>query len=1047
MRVSYPLKDISTDAEAKNYLGNRNLFGKYPIGAHNAWHGGIHLEGASREIQCIAQGRIIAYRFAKEYKKTIINNTDHLYSNGFILIQHDYKSKEKQKMTFYSLYHQLMPESDIISDENSAKIPKFLSKSSYIIISKEGIPIEGLNARVLKNNKIDISEKGVSVVIPKGSTVNLAPLEDNKINTGSYKRINYTDKDGKTYTDIYIYVKIGKQVKKITENTLEIITTEDETENKSVLGARVRESGKSSSKIIKIVPYDEVLEIDETVKGNWKKLKDGSGFIHNSGFTTKITFDNSKGKLDEITACDIPIKAGVTIGYTGNLGFKGYKGYKATHLEVFTTDDVFEFLSNEKKDGKEEQYFTNIIAGTKLKTSLSYKVDIKANTPIKVLKIKGDYAQIKVTSITATLVRDTDINDNVKPFNSNKLYTIKNLTTVNKAFNGLATKDATFNTKQVKAPRNWRTNLNRTVTFYPNGYGKVFWVEKTFISKITEKTKKKAGIFVSITPDYFLTEEQKYDTVEREAKTGEKTTLYVDVCKAYIEVPFRTDVEEVTVEKEKVVDLRKFKKAKDDKKDLWYKVVLDDTTSGQCVAVKGWVKEKDLDKFSAYDWQKFGFKDLDAGNEYIYSVKDLCKATDSAAFVTEIWDKTIDTDGNKVLDILELIRAFSKPEIAQKLSRLVCKHKNEWSYTMDEIKPEVKELYDFGIQLEEVTAEKQKLETERDDSLAKMETKIENLMWWDEASKKTYTAPIKEEDKTKTSSTKRPSMLPEGTVVEEIPQKDVVPLDNKTTAAKPDAKPTEDSIPTTSTTAAPAPETKVEEKEVPPKRMFPKSNIVHHFHPIAWVEQMRRVFGDEKCPRCQEEITVENLNETVGNKNDQDYRKQIVTLINEYINKRKGTANELHINTCLLKAHFISQITTETGLLKIKLTEGNSSPYYSKNNIKALWGAEYKKMVNNGTIVSIASERPQKQLLNTVYGSKNGNKGGDDGWNYRGRGLIQLTGKSNYKNASTYLKKVFSDEYLDLELNYQKVSDIKYAVLSAIAFWEGKEVYVKAKKV
>ncbi len=177
---------------------------------------------------------------------------------------------------------------------------------------------------------------------------------------------------------------------------------------------------------------------------------------------------------------------------------------------------------------------------------------------------------------------------------------------------------------------------------------------------------------------------------------------------------------------------------------------------------------------------------------------------------------------------------------------MVCKHKNEWSYTMDEIKPEVKERCDFGIQLEEVTAEKQKLETERDDSLAKMETKIENLMWWDEASKKTYTPPVKEEDKTKTSSTKRPSMLPEGTVVEEIPQKDVVPLDNKTTAAKPDAKPPEDSIPTTSTTDAPAPETKVEEKEVPPERMFPKSNIVHHFHPIAWVEQMKRMYGDCK---------------------------------------------------------------------------------------------------------------------------------------------------------------------------------------------------------
>ncbi len=509
MRVSYPLKDISTDAEAKNYLGNRNLFGKYPIGAHNAWHGGIHLEGASREIQCIAQGRIIAYRFAKEYEKTIINNTDHLYSNGFILIQHDYKSKEKQKMTFYSLYHHLMPESDIISDENSAKIPNFLSKSSYIIISKEGIPIEGLNARVLKNNKIDISEKGVSVVIPKGSTVNLAPLEDNKINTGSYKRINYTDKDGKTYTDIYIYVKIGKQVKKITENTLEIITTEDETENKSVLGARVRESGKSSAKIIKIVPYDDVLEIDETVKGNWKKLKDGSGFIHNSGFTTKITFDNSKGKLDEITACDIPIKAGITIGYTGNLGFKGYKGYKATHLEVFTTDDVFEFLSNEKKDGKEEQYFTNIIAGTKLKTSLFYKVDIKANTPIKVLKIKGDYAQIKTTNIEGVVGKS--LLGGYKSATGGSYYTVSpnNVSKLNPSFNNILPSDlkklywvnrcdssgnnltkSEENKKITDAKKIKKTYIPyRKVTYKPKTKG-TFWIEKTSISKIAEKIKK-----------------------------------------------------------------------------------------------------------------------------------------------------------------------------------------------------------------------------------------------------------------------------------------------------------------------------------------------------------------------------------------------------------------------------------------------------------------------------------------------------------------------------------------------------------------------------
>ncbi len=845
MRVSYPLKDISTDAEAKNYFGHRNLFGKYPISAHNTWHGGVHLEGIAKEIQCVANGRIIAYRFAKDYKKTVINNTDHLYSNAFILIQHDYKSKEKQKMTFYSLYHHLMPETDI--NKQKKDIPSFLSKSSYVVKSKEGIPIEGLNARVLKNNQIDKTKNGVSVVIPKGSTVNLDPLTDSKIKTGSYKRVTYTDKNGKIYTDIYIYAVVGTQVKKITDNTLQIITNEDKTEDKSVLGGRVRAAGKSSAKIVKIIPYNESVEIDKSVKGNWKKLKDGTGYIHNSVLTTKKVFDDSKGKIDEIVACDIPIKAGKIIGYTGDFGFEGYQGYKATHLEIFTTDDVCEFLNNEKKDGKEAQYFTDIKVGTKLKTSLSYKVDIKKNTPVKVLNFEGDYAQVKVTAITATLVRDTDINDS-----DVKHYTIKNFATVSKAFNGLVTKDTFFSkVKRYDPSKKYNEDLRRIVTFYPEGYNKIFWIEKKALAQVKEKVKKEQNLYDLIIPEYLQTEEQKYKTITRDAKVGDKTTLSAKVSKAYIELPMSKE-EEITIYEgeESIVDLRKCKKATDNNKDIWYKIVLDKFKIPRRI-VRGWIKEKDLDKFSAYNWKKFGFKSLDAGNEYVYSVKDLREATDSSTFVTEVWD-AVDKDGNKILDVVELVRAFNKPEIVHKLSHLVCKHKNEWSYKMSEIKSEIKELYDFGIQLEEDSAKKQKLESKRDDRLSKLETKIKDLMWWDEAKAKPYTAPVKKEEKTKTSSTKRPSILPEGekveqkttpTPIKDTPQKDVVPLGNKTTAAKPDTKSKNGVTPKTTTPTTATPKAKAEEKEVPPERMFPSTNIVHHFHPIAWVEQMRRIFG------------------------------------------------------------------------------------------------------------------------------------------------------------------------------------------------------------
>ena len=196
-----------------------------------------------------------------------------------------------------------------------------------------------------------------------------------------------------------------------------------------------------------------------------------------------------------------------------------------------------------------------------------------------------------------------------------------------------------------------------------------------------------------------------------------------------------------------------------------------------------------------------------------------------------------------------------------------------------------------------------------------------------------------------------------------------------------------------------------------------------------------------KCPNCEKEITIEEVNKVLGDQENQTYRVKIVSLLNEYIDKRKGTPKELHINTCLRKAHFLSEIATETSLLEKKLTEGNTPPYYSENNIKTLWPGKYNELVKSGKLSLVASERPQKQLLNIVYGHKNGNKGGNDGWNYRGKGLIQLTGRTNYKDASDFLDKVFPEEYIDLEVNYDKVAEIKYAVLSSIAFWEGKSVY------
>jgi len=129
------------------------------------------------------------------------------------------------------------------------------------------------------------------------------------------------------------------------------------------------------------------------------------------------------------------------------------------------------------------------------------------------------------------------------------------------------------------------------------------------------------------------------------------------------------------------------------------------------------------------------------------------------------------------------------------------------------------------------------------------------------------------------------------------------------------------------------------------------------------------------------------------------------------------------INTKLRLAHFLSQCAHESSYFNV-LTENLN---YSRDGLLKI----FPKYFTPATAADYA-RKPQK-IASRVYANRmeNGPESSGDGWKYRGRGIIQLTGKSNYTRCSQALYK-----NLMLIENPDLLLDKSVAVRAAIWFWE-----------
>lgn len=154
----------------------------------------------------------------------------------------------------------------------------------------------------------------------------------------------------------------------------------------------------------------------------------------------------------------------------------------------------------------------------------------------------------------------------------------------------------------------------------------------------------------------------------------------------------------------------------------------------------------------------------------------------------------------------------------------------------------------------------------------------------------------------------------------------------------------------------------------------------------------------------------------------------------EWVDAMNDILPDFEINTPKRVAAFLAQCGHESGgfmTLKENLN-------YSAQGLKNIFAKYFKD-----DVTAAAYARQPEKIANKVYASRmgNGDEKSGDGWKYRGRGPIQLTGKDNYR---AFANDYFEDPETLLNDPDLLIDHIPTSLLAAVWFWQKNKLNVQA---
>jgi putative chitinase len=143
-----------------------------------------------------------------------------------------------------------------------------------------------------------------------------------------------------------------------------------------------------------------------------------------------------------------------------------------------------------------------------------------------------------------------------------------------------------------------------------------------------------------------------------------------------------------------------------------------------------------------------------------------------------------------------------------------------------------------------------------------------------------------------------------------------------------------------------------------------------------------------------------------------------------WIDPFNATLEKFEINTPLRMAHFIAQCAHESGSFNFTV---ESLYYPTPEQLMSVWPSIFKTKE-----MALPYVKNEEKLGNFIYANRMGN---DEtcGFKYRGKGLIQLTGKSSQIACAKFFE-------VDEQIAHEWLETIKGACGSAGWFWQVMEL-------